>query len=651
MMPAEALFALPHFAFAAGLAALAYLLGRRLTLRHVWDSATEKAAVCTGLGLGALACLVFALGAAGLLYRWALATALVLSAAASWPVWLAPLRRRRAPAATAPRAASPRLPWWRRALWPCVLAAAALLGILPTARLALYPPTSWDAIEYHLAAARIYAAHHGLVFTPYLRYPVAPQLGEMLFTLALVLGDDLDAQLISLLLSLVVGALVLAWARRISGPRAGAWAAAMWFGAAIVVECSSIAYIDVALAAWCALAAYAWLAARERDGAPAADNSSRWLILCGVFAGMAAATKYNGLAFAALLGALVATSAPRAKRSQDALRFGLPALAVALPWYARNAWHTGNPFFPFFGALFGYGPWTREDVQALQLTLAGPGLSRTPRSALTALWHLAFRHGETGFAPLPHGPAAALGAAVGVGAVAAAAWAQGRGARMLAVPILLYLALWFAAAPQVRYLLPILPLVIVLKAVLLDRWLGRVPVLRRPAPLAALTAAGCLLLARDGALHASHLMHAYGPLPITADARAAYLTHEIPSHSYPAYALLNRARGDRYTVYGLYDENMSYYAEGNFIGDWFGPGRFADTRARLGGGPELYRHLRGLGADFLVVVSDRHPLSLPGDPAFAARFREIYSDTAVRLFALRDHDFEVSAAPPPGASK
>src|SRR5262245_35767861 len=90
---AAAAFALAHFAYPAALAGLAYLFGRGLTLRHSWTSPAERAAVCMGLGLGAIAFAVFVLGAAHALTRPALGAALAVGIAACRPVWRAPLRR------------------------------------------------------------------------------------------------------------------------------------------------------------------------------------------------------------------------------------------------------------------------------------------------------------------------------------------------------------------------------------------------------------------------------------------------------------------------------------------------------------------------------------------------------------------------------
>ena len=47
------------------------------------------------------------------------------------------------------------------------------------------------------------------------------------------------------------------------------------------------------------------------------------------------------------------------KRRWKVAALGLiAATMVAMPWYARNVYHTNNPFFPFFTQVFGESEWS-----------------------------------------------------------------------------------------------------------------------------------------------------------------------------------------------------------------------------------------------------------------------------------------------------
>jgi hypothetical protein len=101
---------------------------------------------------------------------------------------------------------------------------------------------------------------------------------------------------------------------------------------------------------------------------------------------MLAATKVNGVVGSAVLGcALLGPLAARARRGEaraagaDALRFGVPVLALWLPWLAKSAAYTGNPVYPLaFGWLGGpdWSPRLGEQLVAWQRSIGmGRGLA------------------------------------------------------------------------------------------------------------------------------------------------------------------------------------------------------------------------------------------------------------------------------------
>jgi len=84
----------------------------------------------------------------------------------------------------------------------------------------------------------------------------------------------------------------------------------------------------------------------------AATKKLTELGFAGVFAGLAFSTKYTA-GFVSLPAALVILLASRnhfslKELARKFLLFGGAALAVSLPWLAKNALATGNPFYPLF---------------------------------------------------------------------------------------------------------------------------------------------------------------------------------------------------------------------------------------------------------------------------------------------------------------
>src|SRR6185436_18354427 len=157
------------------LAVLCYGTGRAVIDRLPCSSAGIRAVVAAGLGFGLFGQALFAAGSVGALTRPVVFALLFVMAIASVrylrELWLLV---RRTPIGVF-----------------LVLFAGSALTFLR----ALYPPTGWDATAYHLPYARLFAEEGSLVYAGFLRFPVFPQLDEMLFTASLLAADDVTAQL------------------------------------------------------------------------------------------------------------------------------------------------------------------------------------------------------------------------------------------------------------------------------------------------------------------------------------------------------------------------------------------------------------------------------------------------------------------------
>ncbi len=611
----------------------AYAPGRSLAGRIVFASAAERVSLAVGLGLAAIATLVFVLGLAG----WFTLPAAVAGLAALQLPWLA-VRLRQSRGERGPRIGRRRPP-------PAVLLgglAAALLVVF-VGTLALYPPLGFDATLYHLPAARAFLRTHRLPYLPDARFPVFPQLGEALFALGLAGGDDRAARLVELAITALAALALYAWASRHGRRRAGLWAGALWLGSPYVVLFGADAYVDATLAFFGVLAVAA--ADRVRDEAPA-----RWAIVAGALAGAAAATKYFGLFFVLAIPVAILAWGGRARLRSGALALGA-GLAVAAPWYARIALLTGNPVFPYFPRLFGPSPWGLGDLGAAA-PAAGGGVASTLGAALRAL-----ALGQAGpwqhwVGAVPFNPFLL--------ALAPALLLLARRPRRALGPLVLGLA--YApcvalVAPDPRYLLPALAWAAAAGGLALDRllpaWAGAEegPAADRPPRRASVRAAAvslvlALAFAAPGAAYAAYRISVQGPVPATRPARRAFLALRRPG--YGAIDYLNGRYGESYTVYCLWGEDLRYFARGRFLGDWNGPARFATvTAAAEEGRAALTRELRGLGAGFLLVIRGRPGIPEPAvvaDPG--PGYPLLYRDARSRLYAVTPATSS-GASPPP----
>ena len=210
-------FAISHYAAIAVLALLAFHIGRSPHVSSVYASVMEEVAFSTSIGLGSIAYLVMVLGLLGLLY-----TGPVLAV-----LWLLP----------------PLLPAWNQSVRRLVAGDRGTARAADSRRYSSLPSGAvWFSVRFWhravsadrvrlddvpLRSCQTYVAEHGLVLTPDLRYPCSRKRRTCWFTLALLLFDDVAAQLTQILaLALVVIGLI-AWAAR-QGPRTpGCLAAAL----------------------------------------------------------------------------------------------------------------------------------------------------------------------------------------------------------------------------------------------------------------------------------------------------------------------------------------------------------------------------------------------------------------------------------------
>ncbi len=490
--------------------------------------------------------------------------------------------------------------------------------VLPLLALALYPPFTFDATLYHLPFTRAFAETGALPFLPTLRFPIFPQWAEVMSVPAYLLSSDVGAKLIQALLLLLTAALLIAWGAEIQSRRSGIWAAALWLGTPLAIWVGCSAYVDAALTFFITAAFYAWHDYLQR-------SDPRRLLLSGLFLGFAAATKYLALFFIGSLGLWVLTRALRQGLGpawKAAARLSLGVLLVAAPWYARIYATTGSPLFPFYEPIFGAGPWTSfHDRMALETAdvRSASGLDMALEQGervveglgflVSVPWRAVFDRGVFHWqAPFSPFLMVLLPLSLLV-VIKRSEW------RPWCLLMLGYGLFWLTTVRDLRFLLVVLPLLGLILCVgverglglLSDHWPKRRPALRSDV----LTLAVAVVLVAPGSAYAVYKLHQLGPLPTDPASRESFLSGRLPAVE--ALILLNDTRGDDYVVYGLFAENLRYFADGVFLGDWAGPESYAQIMPLLHHGPSVHARLREFDVDFLLVTPDAGPYPAHAD--------------------------------------
>ena len=243
-----------------------------------------------------------------------------------------------------------RLPWPADGFgrW---LAVYGGVSLVLTFLIALAPPAGWDTLVYHLTGPRLFVEAGRIVHAVDLPYLGFPELGEMQFTLGLLLVGDQVAPLLHFGYGLLALAVTAALARRVFGGDVARLAVALLLSVPTLLSLVARAYVDATLLFYATAALYAFLRWRESRTRADETGGRRWLVLVGLLCGFCGGVKYTAIAIPVALGLSLAWTSRRDGPGTVAGRLVavfVPAAAVVLPWLLENGLTTGNPVYPFF---------------------------------------------------------------------------------------------------------------------------------------------------------------------------------------------------------------------------------------------------------------------------------------------------------------
>ena len=505
----------------ASIAVAAYGIGRPL-VRALLGGEDDPLAIgvwSVAAGLVGAGLVLIALGLAGLLSK-AVIGVLTLAAGA-WGIgefsraYLE--RRERAQLnpspplpATGPRWSQPPR-WIEHGL--LALAAVAAGGSLIVA---LAPPTAGDALCYHLELPKRFLMQHSLAVLPDHENSTYPLLVEMWFLWALALDGGVAAQLVHWGLGLLLALATVVLATPILGR---SWAVC---GGCLVLLVPGVnnqmtaPLNDIGLAVFTTLALAAWRQAALDD------EDSRWFVMAGWMLGGALSIKHLALLFVAASAPVAAWHAwrqplRRRRLLLGAAAMGVVAVSVSGIWYLRAARQHGNPVYPFFQRqIAGEG---RPTLPADKAPL-GRGLL----ALASAPWQVTMHPERFG------GRGHQLGLTFLAALPGLLFCRRLRGAGTLLAIAATYFGGWFLLRQNVRFLLPLVPLLCV---PVLWVWIEarRLPLLPGLMFLAVMfAAAGC------GAVAAAARAPSKVPVAVGWEGRQKYLQRHEPTFEAASWA-------------------------------------------------------------------------------------------------------------------
>lgn len=529
-----------HLLFTAvGLAVFVAAGGYGHAVMNRWEpvslSRPERFLFATAIGLGLL---IMAMILAGVLALWYPVTALLLVGGGLW-AGLISWSRRPAQLFFPPDAS----------LSATLAAGITVLGVLLGLLIAWSPIIYYDSLVYHLALPQAYVQNHRWVGMQELIYSAFPQNMEMLWTLGLLLGNDIIANVMGWGVAVLGIIAVILFGQRYLSSTIALWAAAFMSTMPSFLLLSSGGYVDVGLAVFGFLSLYAiflWFG----------DASEVSLILAGAFAGIALGIKYTaGISCAVGLFLII-----RHAGWLNVSRWGRPVIlyvfsttVVFVPWALKNLIYVGNPVFPFLyrWSILGMNPWVHDAAAGYFSGLT----EYAPRSGfglLTLIWDIAVHGMDFGGGMDVLGN---LGWALFLGTLPLLLLAKKQSSpiKTLCIYCLLFFIPWGMSRPVLRFLMPLAPILSLLAA---EACNGRgVTNLSRLQRVLTRSFAVCLWVSGIWLFFFVADSLSLFKVPLGLQTRTEYLAKKLPY--YMAASFLNSLPADTRTL--IVGDQQSYY--------------------------------------------------------------------------------------------
>ena len=499
---------------------------------------------------------------------------------------------------------------------------------------ALAPPLEFDDLAYHLTSGKTYIQKHRFQALPQNPVTFMPKNVEMLYTLGMLLHNEVTAKLIHYLMGVLAMLATYALGVRLFSRNAGLAAMAILASSPLFLWEMRTVHIDVGLALYIFLSVYAtvlWLKTEE-TGWPR-------LIVC--FLGFGLGIKYHALFAVASLSLLVFLNwAILHKRPRKGLKAGftillIPAIGLLIPWGAINLYFTGNPVFPMLHDFFDSRYWTPELTEVVLGQQQEAGIPLSPENwtrLLTLPWQLfvtpTLFKGNLGPFFLLLAPFLFLQRRIGLEL------------KLLLGFSLFYFLCWIATAQHARYLLPVLPGLALVLGWGLTGWLTLLRGRRLSRMFAgavsillALMAVLNLPLFKGDSEYGTSIRHTF-PLQylLGLESREAYLTRHIGN--YPIIQFLNQLPGPKRMVF-WWSSPAFYYLDGeaSYIFSPVGPKLVTDDPK------ELYKALKENGITHVIAAQEGqnvHLLTRPEGEFVRNHLKRIYQKAATVLYEFSE---------------
>jgi hypothetical protein len=434
----------------------------------------------------------------------------------------------------------------------CFILACCLLFCL---LLVLTPETGKDALIYHIGVPKIFLEHNGIHLIDGNVFANYPFFSEMLYMWGLSLRGEILPKAIHFTTAIFILFGMWEFNRRYINNRFEWLPLLIFFSIPSVFMNACTAYTDIMLAFYTFVALYAfinWFNTKQ----------NLWLVLCGLFSGVAMSTKYGALAFP-FIGSLAVLWACRKNEvsGKKALKFlsifYLSAFSTGAPFYLKNWIMTGNPLYPLFYQIFGGEGWSAEQAGYYDLFIENLGMGRQILDYVLLPWNLSFKSqmDSPGFDGIM-GPLffLVLPFILGIGKKLSIE------VKILISYCLLAFFFWASSAQQMRYLIPLFPFLSILVGFVFSSY--------RPKKVIFLSLS--IFILSGVSFNGYYIIKKFNkisPINFVAgrESRESYLNRNISSYAMISY--VNKRLPEDAYVLTIYMKNLGYLFERRFYSD------------------------------------------------------------------------------------
>ena len=527
--------------------------------------------------------------------------------------------------------------------WNRLLIFATALGLLaPIFLVPLTPPYYSDEIRYHLPYALHFLELGAIEPDLYLRYPFFTLNINLLYSLALMIGDDITPHFMHFMLGFLVALNLYSVALRIASPIVAFSCTLLFLVLPSISLLYSTACIDLGLA--CFIFSSVVCISYMQKGC----HSS--LIICAAFLfGIALGSKYLALAYIPIM---FAWTYFYSKNTRSAFKFFGIALVIGLPWYIYNIVYTGNPISPFAGEIFGFWPWNQEDMIGQIRSFEDRGFGYSISSLFMLPYNLVVNHWKFS------SPGTPLILMIVFPGFFFLPWINNR-VKPFGILLLIAILIWFFSAQSLRYLAAFLPIWCFFCVWILERailYLGRYLIRFRSLE----SMSGRMPLMSSILILTLVLFYYFDNRMLVSPNKAHDLIENRETFlrlRIEEYGLVEYLRGSNIRERGIYQivagSLLSYIRDNRVIGDYFGIAGYGHFFRKYGRDVQGFiRELAELDMSYIAInrsTLNHGPWGNLGWGSYMLSNLEVeYEDDKSILFVLPDNrdDSEVVSVSP-----